>query len=99
MIDFEKIIGKYNEKASDEMDMAYKVRDLYSELCKAISDELGKISYYKFLTPAISAALEVSARGLMLPLSQNKFLCELKDVLVDITNTVAVVYEEEYDNE
>ena len=99
MIDFEKIISKYDEKASDAMDMTDKVGDLYSELCEAISDELEKISCHKFLAPAISAALEVSARGLMLPLNNNKFLCKLKDVLIDSTNTVAVVLDEEHDNE
>lgn len=100
MIDFEKIISKYDEKASDAMDMTHKVGDLYSELCKAISDELEKISCHKFLAPAISAALEVSARGLMLPLNNDKFLCKLKDVLIDSTkNTVVAVLDEEHDNE
>ena len=99
MIDFEKIISKYDEEANDATDMTHKVGDLYSELCKAISDELEKISCHKFLTPAISAALEVSARGLMLPLNNNKILCKLKDILIDSTNTVAVALDEEQNNE
>lgn len=100
MIDFEKIISKYDEKASDAMDMTHKVGDLYSELCEAISKELAKTPCRRLLIPAVSAALEVSAIGFMLPFKDDKFLCGLKNSLIDSTKSMAVaIKHKEHDNE
>lgn len=90
MIDFEKIVSKYNTEVENEADMAKKVMCVYSELYEAISKELAKTPCRGLLIPAVSAALEVSANGIMLPFKDDKFLCGVKDVLIDGTMSISI---------
>lgn len=100
MIDLEKIVSKYNTKFEDNIDVAQKVMGLYSELCEAISAELAKTLCRGFLIPAVSAAFEVSAKGIMRPFGDDEFICALKSTLIAGTKTISMVNRrKEQDNE